>query len=200
MFRTQPINEDNKEGTVVKEIMADGENRMDKALDSMRADLRAVRTGRANPSLLDRLTIEYYGVPTPINQVAGVSAPEARLLMIKPWDQTALKAIERAILESDLGLNPNNDGQVIRLVLPQLTRERRQELVKQVGVRAEEARVAIRNIRRDLIKDLEDAEKESMISQDDLYRAKDRVQELTDEHIKTVDAIAKDKEEEITEF
>lgn len=185
---------------MVKELLADAQDRMDKAIESLQSDLRTIRTGRANPAILERLTIDYYGVQTPINQVAGISAPEARMLLIKPWDKTALKGIERSILESDLGLNPNNDGELIRLVLPQLTAERREELTKQVGKRAEDARVAIRNIRRDIIKDLEDAEKESMISQDDLYRAKDRVQALTDEHIHEVDAIAKDKEEEIRTF
>ncbi|MDQ4075795.1 MAG: ribosome recycling factor [Chloroflexota bacterium] len=185
---------------MVRELLRDGEERMDKAVEALMMDLRAIRTGRANPALLERLTIDYYGVQTPVNQVAGISAPEPRMLMIKPWDQSAMKSIERAILESDLGLNPNTDGQVIRLVLPQLTRERRQELVRQVGKRTEEARVAIRNIRRDVLKDLEDAQKEGMMSEDELYRARDQVQELTDEHIKQVDEIAKDKEEEIMEF
>ncbi len=189
-----------KEGTVVKELLQDGEDRMDKTIEALVTDLRAIRTGRANPALLNHLTIEYYGVTTPVNQVAGISAQEARLLMIKPWDQSALKAIEKAILESDLGLNPNNDGQVIRLVLPQLTRERRQDLVKQVGKRAEEARIAIRNIRRDVLKDMEDAQKEGMISEDELYRVKDRVQELTDRTITQVEQAAKSKEEEIMEF
>lgn len=185
---------------MVKELLQDGEDRMDKTIEALVTDLRAIRTGRANPALLNHLTIEYYGVTTPVNQVAGISAQEARLLMIKPWDQSALKAIEKAILESDLGLNPNNDGQVIRLVLPQLTRERRQDLVKQVGKRAEEARIAIRNIRRDVLKDMEDAQKEGMISEDELYRVKDRVQELTDRTITQVEQAAKSKEEEIMEF
>lgn len=184
---------------MVKELLHDGETRMQKAIDSLAADLRAIRTGRANPSLLDRLTVEYYGVTTPINQVAGVSAPEGRMLMIKPWEKNMVKPIEKAILESDLGLNPSNDGAVIRLILPQLTRERRADLVKQVGRRAEEARIAIRNIRRDVLKDLDDAEKEKMISEDEHFGAKDQVQKITDEHIRAVDGTAREKEEEIME-
>lgn len=185
---------------MVKETLQDSEERMGKAVESVEGDLRAIRTGRANPALLDRLTIDYYGVPTPINQVAGVTAPEGRLLMIKPWDKSTLKLIEKSILESDLGLNPNNDGTVIRLALPQLTKERRQDLVKQVGKRAEDGRIAIRNIRRDALKVLEEASKEGLISEDDMYRAKDQVQSLTDEHIQLIDGLVKDKEDEIMEF
>jgi ribosome recycling factor len=185
---------------MVRELLEHAKERMEKAVEALEIDLRTIRTGRANPGLLNHLTIDYYGVTTPINQVAGVSAPEGRLLMIRPWDQSALKAIERSILESDLGLTPNNDGQVIRLVLPQLTKERRQGLVRQVGKRAEEARIAIRNIRRDTLKDLEDAQKESMISEDELYRAKDSVQELTDRYVAVVDQSLKNKEEEIMEI
>lgn len=184
---------------MVKELLNDAETRMHKAAESLEHDMRAIRTGRAHPALLERLTIEYYGVPTPINQVAGITAPEGRMLMIKPWDKTALRAIERSILESDLGLNPNNDGEVIRLILPQLTTERRQELVRQVGKRTEEGRVAVRNIRRDVLKDLEDAQKEGMISEDELFRAKDRVQSLTDESVRQLDELAREKEAEIME-
>ncbi|MCB0076702.1 MAG: ribosome recycling factor [Anaerolineales bacterium] len=185
---------------MLKEFLKDGETRMGKAVESLDHDLRAIRTGRANPALLERLTIDYYGVTTPVNQVAGISAPEARMLMIKPWDASALKAIERSILESDLGLNPNNDGQVIRLILPQLTRERREDLVKQVGKRAEEARVAVRNIRRDVMKDLEEAQKEAMLTEDDLHWGKEQVQKLTDRFVHEVDEHAREKEEEILEF
>lgn len=184
---------------MVKEFLSDAETRMNKTIDSLGADLRAIRTGRANPALLDRLTVEYYGVTTPVNQVGAVSAPEGRLLVIKPWEKNMIKPIEKAILESDLGLNPSNDGQVIRLILPQLTRERRQDLVRQVGKRAEEARVAVRNIRRDVLKDLEDAEKEKLISEDEHFTAKEKVQKVTDQHIQLVDATAKEKEEEIME-
>lgn len=185
---------------MIKEFLNDGEARMQKAVESLAHDLRAIRTARANPALLDRLTIDYYGAPTPIKQVAGISAQEGRMLLIKPWDKSALRAIERAILESDLGLNPNNDGELIRLIIPQLTTERRHDLVRQVGKRAEEARIAIRNIRRDVLKDLEDAQKEGMISEDELYRAKEQVQSLTNEYVAQGDQEAKEKEEEIMEF
>lgn len=185
---------------MVKDLLTDAEERMSKAIDSLETDLRAIRTGRANPHLLDRLTIDYYGVPTPVNQVAGVSTSEGRMLIIKPWDKTALKGIERAIQDSDLGLTPSNDGTIIRLILPQLTKERRQDLVRQVGKRAEEARVAVRNIRRDVLKDLEDAQKEGMISEDELYRARDQVQSLTNEYVENVDQTAKSKEDEIMEI
>jgi ribosome recycling factor len=185
---------------MVKDLLTDAEERMSKTIDSLETDLRAIRTGRANPHLLDRLTVDYYGVPTPVNQVAGVSTSEGRMLIIKPWDKTALKGIERAIQESDLGLTPSNDGTIIRLILPQLTKERRQDLVRQVGKRAEEARVAVRNIRRDVLKDLEDAQKEGMISEDELYRARDQVQTLTNEYVENVDQTAKSKEDEIMEI
>ncbi|HEX8683434.1 MAG TPA: ribosome recycling factor [Ardenticatenaceae bacterium] len=185
---------------MVKDLLTDAEERMSKTIDSLETDLRAIRTGRANPHLLDRLTVDYYGVPTPVNQVAGVSTSEGRMLIIKPWDKTALKGIERAIQESDLGLTPSNDGTIIRLILPQLTKERRQDLVRQVGKRAEEARVAVRNIRRDVLKDLEDAQKEGMISEDELYRARDQVQSLTNEYVENVDQTAKSKEDEIMEI
>lgn len=184
---------------MIKEVMQDAEDRMRKAVDALEHDLRAIRTGRASPALLDRITAEYYGAPTPINQLATISAPEARMLMIKPWDQTSLRAIERAILESDLGLNPSSDGKVIRLVLPQLTEERRRDLVKQVQRRVEEARVAIRNVRRDALSDLQDFQKEGEISEDELYRARDRMQELTDRYIAEVDDVGKAKEDEIME-
>ena len=185
---------------MVKEFLQDAEERMRKAVEALQSDLRAIRTGRANPALLNHLTIDYYGVQTPINQVSSVSAPEGRLLTIKPWDQSALKAIERSIQESDLGLNPNNDGQMIRLVLPHLTKERRQDLVKQVGKRSEEARIAIRNIRRDVLKDLDDAQKEGLISEDELYRSRDRVQDLTNKYVDEVETESKDKEAEIMEI
>lgn len=184
---------------MIKELLDDGTTRMEKAVDALSHDFRAIRTGRANPALLEKLTIDYYGVTTPVNQVAGITAPEGRMLMIKPWDRTALKAIERSILESNLGLNPNNDGEVIRLVLPALTNERRKDLVKQIHKRAEEARVAIRNIRRDVTRDMEDAEKERMVSEDELKRGKDKLQEVTDQHVHKVEEVTKEKEAEIME-
>jgi ribosome recycling factor len=185
------------EYTMINEVIADAVERMDKALDSLRADLRSVRTGRASPALLDRLMVDYYGMPTPLQQVATVSVPEPQILLIRPYSPSDLKAIETAITKSDLGLVPNNDGQQIRLVIPSLTEERRRDLTKTVARRAEEARVAVRNIRRDAIHDLREMEKESMISEDELKRGQDRIQTKTDEYVKHVDDTAREKDEEI---
>ena len=185
---------------MIDDILRDTERHMNKSVEALRHDLSAIRTGRANPSLLDRITVEYYGSPTPLNQLALISVPEARMLTIKPYDRSSIGAIERAILKSDLGLNPNNDGQIIRLVLPQLTEQRRRELVKQAGRRVKEAKVALRNIRRDAIKDLQDAEKEDLITEDDLEYGKERVQKLTDKVIETVEQVGKAKEAEIMEI
>jgi ribosome recycling factor len=150
--------------------------------------------------LVERLPVEYYGTPTPLNQLATISIPEPRLLTIRPWDPNALADIEKAILKSELGLTPSNDGKIIRLTIPRLTEERRQELVKIVGKRVEEGKVAIRNIRRDAIEDLRELESEKLISEDEFYRAKDDVQEVTDEFVVKMDEIGRDKEREITEF
>ena len=145
---------------MIKEILQDARERMDKTIEALHTDLRAIRTGRASPALVERVQVEYYGVPTPMNQLAGITVPEPRLLVIRPWDRSTIGIIEKAILKSDLGLNPSNDGQVIRLIIPQLTEERRRELSKQVAKRVEEARVSARNIRRDAIDMLRDLEKE----------------------------------------
>lgn len=182
---------------MINEVMADTNERMDKAVESLRVDLRSVRTGRASPAILERVMVDYYGVPTPLQQVATVSVPEPQVLLIRPYSPSDLADIEKAITKSDLGLTPNNDGQQIRLVVPSLTEERRRELTKTVSKRAEEARIAVRNIRRDAIQDLREMEKESMISEDDLKRGQDRIQDKTDEYIKLVDETARDKEEEI---
>lgn len=182
---------------MIDDVIADAVERMEKALESLRADLRSVRTGRASPAILDRVMVDYYGTPTPLQQVANITVPEPQLLMIRPYAVSDLAAIEKAITKSDLGLTPNNDGQQIRLVIPALTEERRRELTKSVARRAEEARVAVRNIRRDAIHDLREMQKESMISEDDLKRAQDRVQAKTDEFIKLVDETAREKDEEI---
>jgi ribosome recycling factor len=182
---------------MINEVIADAVERMDKAIDSLRTDLRSIRTGRASPALLDRIMVDYYGMPTPLQQVATVTVPEAQILLIKPYSPGDLGAIEKAITKSDLGLTPNNDGQQIRLVIPSLTEERRRDLTKTVAKRAEEARVAVRNIRRDAIHDLREMQKESMISEDDLHRGQDRIQAKTDEYIKHVDETAREKDEEI---
>ena len=182
---------------MINELLADTDERMEKAVESLRTDLRSVRTGRASPAILDRIMVDYYGMPTPLQQVATVSVPEPQILLIRPYSAGDLAAIEKAITKSDLGLTPNNDGQQIRLVIPSLTEERRRDLSKTVARRAEEARVAVRNIRRDAIHDLREMEKESMISEDDLKRGQDRIQEKTDEHVKLVDETAREKDEEI---
>jgi ribosome recycling factor len=184
---------------MIKETIQDARERMDKTIEALHIDLRGIRTGRASPALVERVQVEYYGVPTPMNQLAGITVPEPRLLLIRPWDRNTIGIIEKAILKSDLGLNPSNDGQVIRLIIPQLTEERRRELSKQVAKRVEEARVSARNIRRDAIDMLRDLEKEKMISEDELFEARDKVQELTDDFIKQIDEVGKAKEAEILE-
>ena len=182
---------------MINDVMADATERMEKAIEALRVDLRSIRTGRASPALLDRITVDYYNMPTPLQQLATISVPEAQTLLIRPYSPSDLGAIEKAIAKSDLGLTPNNDGQQIRLNIPPLTEERRRELAKVVAKRAEEARVAVRNVRRDAIHDLREMQKESMISEDDLHRAQERIQERTDEYIKKVDETAREKDEEI---
>ena len=184
---------------MLKEITNDAENRMKGALVALEEDLTTIRTGRATPALVEKLPIDYFGMPTPLLQLATISIPEARAILIKPFDPTTLRTIERSILASDLGLTPNNDGKAIRLNLPPLTQERRRDLVKVVSTRLEEARVAIRNIRRDLIKDLRDLEKEKLISEDEQKVAEEELQELTNAMIDEVDVIGKRKEKEIME-
>lgn len=184
---------------MIKEILQDARERMDKTIDALQSDLRVIRTGRASPALVEGVTVEYYGVPTPLIQLAGVTVPEPRLLMIRPWDRNTIGIIERAILKSDLGLNPNNDGQVIRLVIPALTEERRRDLNRQVARRVEEARVSARNIRRDTNEMLRDLEKEKEITEDERDRALEKAQELTNDCIKQIDEIGKAKEAEILE-
>ena len=184
---------------MIKELIKDAENRMKGALLALEDDLVTIRTGRASPALIEKLQIEYYGMPTNLMQLATISVPEPRILMIRPFDPTTLKAIERGILASDLGLTPNNDGKVIRLNIPALTEDRRRDLVKVVHHRLEEARVAIRNVRRDLIKDLRDFEKEKMISEDDLEQGEEELQKLTDKMIQQIDVIGEHKQKEIME-
>ncbi|KGL40056.1 ribosome recycling factor [Listeria newyorkensis] len=182
-----------------KEVLAQAQDKMTKSEQALQHQLGSIRAGRANASLLDRVSVDYYGAPTPINQVAGVSVPEARLLMISPYDKTALGDIEKAILKADLGIMPNNDGEVIRIAIPQLTEERRKELVKEVKKEAEDAKVAVRNVRRDANDDLKKLEKSGDITEDDLRNFTEDVQKLTDASIKKLDEIAKSKEEEIME-
>ena len=174
-------------------------DRMDKAMAALTQELNAIRTGRANPSLVELLPIEYYGTLTPLQELAGISVPESRSLLIRPYDKSSLKNIEKAILKSELGLTPNNDGENIRLVLPTPTEERRVELVKVVGLKAEEARISIRNIRRDSIRDLRDFEEEKMITEDDQHRGEEQVQKITDGYIEKIDEVCERKEREIME-
>ena len=181
------------------DILKSAEHKMGRAVEVLSQDLQSVRTGRATPSLLDRIQVDYYGAPTPINGVANISVPDAHLVVVQPWDRSMLQPIEKAIQKSDLGINPTNDGQVIRLALPQLTQDRRKELVKQVHQRAEEARVAVRNCRRDALDGLRKAEKDGGISAEDERRAQDRLQKLTDQLIHRVEEVSKRKETEVME-
>ena len=173
------------------------ESKMNKTIEVLKQNFSEVRAGRANPAILNRISVEYYGTPTPINQVAGISVPEARLIMIQPWDASILKDIEKAILASDIGINPNNDGKVIRLSFPELTEERRKELVKDIKKTAEEAKVAVRAIRRDGIDKAKAMQKSSEITEDDLRSAEDTIQKLTDKKIDEIDKVLSDKEKEI---
>lgn len=184
---------------MLNEVMDDAKGRMQGAITALKADLAGFRTGRASTALLDRLTIEMYGAESPLNQYALVSIPEPQQLAIRPFDPSYLKAIERAILKSDLGLTPNNDGKVIRLNIPRLTEDRRRKLSKLVGKRIELARVAVRNVRRDAQSDFRELEDESMISEDDLHRTLDKLQDLTNKFTNTIDTMGKDKEVEIME-
>lgn len=181
------------------DVLKDAEERMQSTVASAKKSFASVRTGRANTGLLDRVTVEYYGTPTPLNQLATVSAPEPRLLVVQPWDKSQLAAIEKAILQADLGLTPTSDGSVIRIAIPQLTEERRRELVRLVRKDAEERRVVIRNVRRDANEMLKSLEKEKEISEDEARRAQERVQELTDRYIQQIDQLLEAKEKEIME-
>ena len=185
---------------MVKDALRETEDRMKGALKSLEESLATVRTGRASPALVEKLPVEYYGTPTPLMQLATISAPESRLLTIKPFDATSIKTIEKAILASDLGLNPSNDGKLIRLAIPPLTEERRRDLIKVVHHRLEEARVAVRNVRRDVHNDLRDFEKEKLISEDELKRGEDELQKLTDRYVELMEAVGKKKEEEIKQI
>ncbi|HKV01476.1 MAG TPA: ribosome recycling factor [Ktedonobacteraceae bacterium] len=184
---------------MVDDIFGDAERRMHKAVEVLKQDLAAIRTGRASSALIERITVDYYGAPTPINQVASVSVPEARLLVIQPWDRKLLTDIEKAIQKSDLGINPNNDGQVIRLAIPPLNEERRREMVKTLHKKLDEHKVAIRNIRRDAQDKLRDREKKKEISEDELKRSTERLQKLTDRFIDEMERVGKTKELEILE-
>jgi ribosome recycling factor len=185
---------------MIDDVLAEARQSMDKSIEALQADLAGLRTGRASTALVEKLPVEYYGTPTALQELALISIPEPQLIAIKPYDPGALKNIERAILQSDLGLTPNNDGKIIRLQIPSLTEERRRELTKTASKRTEEAKVAIRNIRRSALEDLRSFEKEKMITEDDLYLGQKQLQELTDDYIKKVEDIGEAKEREILEI
>jgi ribosome recycling factor len=184
---------------VINETLTEYENKMKKTAEVLRKELGSVRAGRANPAMLDKISVDYYGTPTPVNQLANVSVPEPRMLIIQPWDKSSIKDIEKAILKSDLGLTPSNDGQVIRLSIPQLTEERRAEIVKTVKKKAEDARIAVRNIRRELIDDIKQIEKDKIASEDESKKGQDKAQKLTDKMIKEIDELLEKKEKEVME-
>ena len=183
----------------VKTLLTQNEEKLDKTIEALKRDLASIRTGRASTTLLDRISVDYYGTPTPVKQVANVSAPEPRLITIVPWERKMLGDIERAILKSDLGLNPNNDGTMIRLEIPQLTEERRKELSKKVSKDAEDSKVVIRNIRRDANDAIKKMEKKKEITEDDSKEAQENIQKLTDKKIKLIDEIKAKKEKEVME-
>jgi ribosome recycling factor len=184
---------------MIDDLLDDGKRRMDKSVDATQHEFNTVRTGRASAALLDRINVDYYGQQTPVKQLATINVPEPRMLTIQPFDPSSVKSIERAILESDLGVTPSNDGKLIRLPIPALTEERRKELVKIVRNLAEEGRVAIRNVRRDVMQDLKELVRDGEVGDDEEHRAEDRLQKITDEHVHRVDDLLKRKEEEIME-
>jgi ribosome recycling factor len=181
------------------ELIKKSEEQMKKTINFLKEDLASIRAGKANPKLVDKIQVSYYGTMTPLSQIANISVPEARSIVIQPWDASSIKEIEKAILVSDLGINPSNDGKLIRLVIPQLTEERRRDLLKVVKKETENSKIAIRNVRRDANEEFKKQEKASELSKDDLKRAEDEMQKLTDKYIKLIDDTYKDKEKEILE-
>jgi ribosome recycling factor len=184
---------------VIQDVLADAESRMAKAMDALRRDLDTIRTGRASPTLVERVQVDYYGSSTPLNQLAGISVPESRLLVIQPWDKGTIGAIEKAIQKSELGLNPSNDGQVIRIAIPALTEERRKQMVKLVHNHVEEGKVAVRNVRRDAMGSVRELMNEKLISEDDERRAEQQVEEVTKRFVEEADRIGKTKERDVLE-
>ncbi|HYO48443.1 MAG TPA: ribosome recycling factor [Chloroflexia bacterium] len=182
---------------MTEDVLKDAEERMKKAIEALRHSMLSIRTGRATPALIDRMPIEYYGTPTPLNQLATVSAPEARLLMVQPWDKGSLSIIEKALQKSEMGFNPSNDGRIIRIPIPPLTEERRREMVKMVKHKVEEGRIAIRNVRRDAMHDLIELETEKMISEDEHKRAAEKLEDLVHKYIREAEHVGDDKEREV---
>jgi len=183
-----------------EEVFGSADAKMRKAVEVLKHELATIRTGRAHPGLVEHIMVDYHGTPVPLNQIAGIGIPEARLLVIQPWDKQVLPNVEKAILKSDLGLTPNNDGNVIRLAIPQLTEERRSQLVKVVRRRVEDGRVAVRNVRRDAVEGLRKLKENKEMSEDEQKRAMVRLQQLTDKFIEEIDRVAKSKEDELLEF
>lgn len=184
---------------MIQDVLTDAEDRMKKSVDALQRELAAIRTGHAHVGLVDHVRVEYYGTATPLNQMATVATPEARLITIQPWDRTALGAIEKAILKSDLGLTPSNDGSVIRLAIPPLTEQRRKELIKLVHTRVEDGRVAVRNVRRDAVEKMRKMVHDKEISEDDQKKGQEQTQKLTDRYVAAIDQRGKDKEAELME-
>ncbi len=184
---------------MIKDILRDAEEKMQKSVEYLTKDLAALRAGRANPAMVEKIMVDYYGEPTPINQLGNITIPEARLLVIQPWDKSIIPDIEKAIFRSDLGITPSNDGNVIRIAIPQLTEERRKELVKVVKKKGEETKVAIRNIRRESNDMLKMSEKEKMISEDENKKGMDEIQKFTDKYVKNVDQVLQSKEKDVME-
>jgi len=185
---------------MIAETLKEAETRMKKAVEALREDFMAIRTGRASPALVERLRVDYYGAPTPLNQLAAISTPEPRLLVVRPWDPSVIGEIEKAILKSELGLTPNNDGVLIRLPIPRLTQERRRELSKVVGRRVEEGHIAVCNVRRDIQEDLRALEKEKLITEDELHDAREKLQDLHDKYVAQMGEIGQAKQQEILEI
>ncbi len=185
---------------MIKDLLEDTEDRMKKTMESLDEDFKSVRTGRASPALVERVTVTYYGVPTPLQQLAVISAPEPQMLLIRPYDPASVRDIEKGIMQAELGLNPSNDGRLVRIPIPRLTEERRIDLVKVVKKRVEEAKIALRNIRRDALEDMREYEDEKMISEDERKRGQDELQKLTDKYVEMIDEAGKYKEKDIMEI
>ena len=184
---------------MINDVMSDAEGRLKKAIDALKRDLISIRTGRATPALIDRMTIEYYGAPVPLNQLASVSSPEPRLLVVQPYDKSSIATIEKALQKSEMGFNPSNDGQVIRIPIPPLTEERRREMVKTVKHKVEEGRVSIRNVRREAIHNLDELKKEKMISEDEHKRAAEKLDEVVHKYNREAEQVGEAKEAEVME-
>jgi ribosome recycling factor len=184
---------------VIEDVLKDADERMKKAIEALKRDMHSIRTGRATPALVERVMVEYYGTPTPLNQLAQINAPEPRLLVVQPYDKSSMSAIEKALQKSEQGFNPSNDGRLIRIPIPALTEERRREMVKSLRHKVEEGRVAIRNIRRDVMHDLKEMETEKMISEDEHKRANDRLDDLVHKHIREAEIVGQAKEDEVME-